>query len=226
MTLTADRCRGLPGETKGDTDAGTSGTAQLRQTPAAARGKAASMKKVIISVIGPDRPGIIAAVTKTLFEHDCNIENVSQTLLQDQFSGIFIASMARGTTIARLRGCLQDALKPLDLHVLLKPLNTRPPDPQLKRCEPFVITTRGPDRKGLVAGITEVIAGHRANVTNLQALFKGGLDPNDNIMIYEVDVPASADQQALEADLRKRATELGLEINIQHRRIFEAINRI
>jgi len=194
--------------------------------PTVAVPKAAFMKKIIISVIGPDRPGIIAAVTKTLFEHDCNIENVSQTILQDQFSGIFIASMASGTAIAQLRGSLQDSLKPLDLHVLLKPLKTRPPDPQLKRCEPFVITTRGPDRKGLVAGITEVIAGHRANVTHLQALFKGGPDPNDNIMIYEVDVPASADQQSLETDLRERAALLGLEINIQHRRIFEAINRI
>ncbi len=48
------------------------------------------MKKMIISVLGKDRPGIIAAVTRILFEQDCNIENVSQTILQNEFSGIFI----------------------------------------------------------------------------------------------------------------------------------------
>jgi glycine cleavage system transcriptional repressor len=184
------------------------------------------MKKIIISVIGPDRPGIIAAVTRTLFEKDCNIENVSQTILQDQFSGIFIAAVTEGGSIVRLRESLEKTLAPLDLHVLLKPLRTMPADPAFVRSEPFVITTRGPDRKGLVAGVTEIIARHRANVTNLQALFKGGEDPNDNIMIYEVDVPAGADQNALDADLRQRAASLGLDISIQHRRIFEAINRI
>ncbi len=184
------------------------------------------MKKITISVIGPDRPGIIAAVTRTLFEHDCNIENVSQTILQDQFSGIFIASLESRAPVAALRESLRDTLAPLDLHVLLKPLKSRPADAAFARAEPFVITTRGPDRKGLVAGITEIIARHRANVTNLQAVFKGGEDPDDNIMIYEVDVPDGADQALLDADLRGRAAALGLDISIQHRRIFEAINRI
>jgi glycine cleavage system transcriptional repressor len=45
-------------------------------------------------------------------------------------------------------------------------------------------------------------------------------------MIYEVDVPAATDQQALATELRNKAESLHLEISIQHRNIFEAINRI
>ncbi|MFZ1954431.1 MAG: ACT domain-containing protein, partial [Desulfobacterales bacterium] len=30
------------------------------------------MNKAVISVLGPDRPGIIAAVTRMLFEKNCN----------------------------------------------------------------------------------------------------------------------------------------------------------
>jgi glycine cleavage system transcriptional repressor len=89
-----------------------------------------------------------------------------------------------------------------------------------------VITTKGPDRKGLVAGISEVIARHGVNITNLQAVFKGGADPGDNIMIYEVDVPDAVELQSLSGDLRARAESLGLDISIQHRNIFEAIHRI
>jgi glycine cleavage system transcriptional repressor len=77
-----------------------------------------------------------------------------------------------------------------------------------------------------VAGISEVIARFEGNITNLQAVFKGGDDPGDNIMIYEVDVPPQIDQQSLYRELKKRATELKLEIDIQHRNIFEAIHRI
>jgi glycine cleavage system transcriptional repressor len=185
------------------------------------------MKRIIISVLGEDRPGIIAAVSKTLFEVDCNVENVSQTILQSEFAGIFIVSMPGQLSTEDVSRALEKRLAPLDLHFHVKDLKPSgaeggPPPP----CEPFVITTVGPDRKGLVANITEIIARYRVNVTNLQAVFKGGDDPNQNIMIYEVDVPDDIDQKTLYSELRKKAAELGLDISIQHRNIFKAINRI
>ncbi len=187
------------------------------------------MSKVIISVIGKDRPGIIAAVTGILFETDCNIENVSQTIVQAEFSGIFIAAIPPGLAVTALAHAMDQGLKPMGLHVFVKPVEPSlpsAPDPQAVASEPFVITTRGPDNKGLVARITRVIADHDVNVTNLQAVFKGGRDPGNNIMIYEVDVPLSCDQKALRNDLRNKAAELDLTISIQHKKIFEAINRI
>jgi len=45
-------------------------------------------------------------------------------------------------------------------------------------------------------------------------------------MIYEVDIPIDIDQQALYRDLREKAKFLTLDISIQHRNIFETINRI
>ena len=185
-----------------------------------------AMNKAIISVLGPDRPGIIAAVTKILFEHDCNIENVSQTILQSEFSGIFIVAISKEQTVESLLNQLEEGLRPLNMHVYVKNLDTAAPAYTMGHSESFIITTKGPDRKGLVASITEIIARYGANVTNLQAVFKGGDDPNSNIMIYEVDIPIDIDQQSLYRDLRQRALELSLEISIQHRNIFEAINRI
>jgi glycine cleavage system transcriptional repressor len=184
------------------------------------------MNKVIISVLGPDRPGIIAAVARVLFMKGCNIENVSQTILQSEFSGIFIVALPEDQPAAELTRRLEEELDPLSLHVFVKSLEPGGPAFMLERSEPFVITTKGPDRKGLVAAITEIIARYGVNVTNLQAVFKGGSDPNNNIMIYEVDIPAGIDQQAFYDDLRSKALELQLDISIQHRNIFEAINRI
>lgn len=184
------------------------------------------MKKVIVSILGQDRPGIIAAVSRILFEENCNIENVNQTILQSEFSGIFIASMPDDMSVNALCGQLAKGLKPLGLHAHVKAMEPRRPDPRFVNSEPFVFTTRGPDRKGLVAAITEIIARHGVNVTNLQAVFRGGDEPNHNIMIYEVDVPVDTDQQSLYRDLREKAAALGLEISIQHRRIFETLNRI
>lgn len=184
------------------------------------------MKKIVISVLGPDRPGIIAAASRILFQQNCNIENISQTILQSEFSGIFIIALPNDQTVDKLNKELKNRLNPLNLHVYLKHLDQQEEPYPFKASEPFVITTKGPDRKGLVAGITEVIARYGVNVTHLQAVFKGGDDPLNNIMIYEVDVPLDIDQQALQKDLRAAAEALSLDISIQHRNIFEAINRI
>jgi glycine cleavage system transcriptional repressor len=182
--------------------------------------------KAILSILGRDRPGIVAAVARVLFEQSCNIENVSQAMLQSEFAGIFLVSLPVGLTASDLHRTIEARLKPLGLQVHTKSCESGGEACGPPACEPFVITTRGPDRRGLVADVAEVIAKHGVNITNLQAFFKGGDAPGDNIMIYEVDVPASVDQQAFARDLGARAGSLQLDLSIQHRNIFEALHRI
>lgn len=184
------------------------------------------MTRVILSVLGQDRPGILAAVSGALYEKNGNIENVSQTTLQSQFAGIFIAAIPAEVSIDDLTDCLDQALAPLGMNVHVDKLTSGPEALPATACEPFVITTKGPDRKGLVAKVTAIIARYNVNITNLQAIFKGGDDPGDNIMIYEVDIPADIDRQALYRELRERAAALKLDISIQHRNIFMTIHRI
>ena len=183
------------------------------------------MKKIVISVLGCDRPGIIAAVSQTLFENQCNIEDVNQTTLQNEFVGIFIATKPEQTSEEDLRARLQERLTPMGLSVMVKPLQESG-EWQAPPSEPFVITTLGPDRLGLVAGITEVLARFEINITDLRAVFRGGNDPRRNVMIYEVDIPAAIERSAFRTALYRRADELGLDISLQHRDIFETIHRI
>ena len=184
------------------------------------------MNKVILSVLGHDRPGIVAAVAKVLFEQNCNIENVSQTILQTEFAGSFIVTLPPDLPRDILRDMLVEELAQMKMHVHVKPLAAKAAHLEAKASEPFVITTRGPDRKGLVAGISAIIAAYGVNITNLQAVFKGGDEPENNIMIYEVDIPKDIDQETFCRELREKAELLALHISIQHRNIFESINRI
>ena len=45
--------------------------------------------RAIVTVLGSDRPGIVAAVAGVLADHDANILDISQTILQ----GIFTMTM-------------------------------------------------------------------------------------------------------------------------------------
>jgi len=193
--------------------------------PPGQEGEKVAMKKFIITVLGQDRPGIIAAVSKVLLELDYNIEEVSQTILQDQFSCFFIVAGPERISSAQLVKALEEGVS-FNLFFQVREFEKQAGLGRERACEPFVVTTRGPDRKGLVAGITAVFAAFEVNVAQLRAVFRGGDEPLNNTMIYEVDIPSSVDQKELRRALSERARELNLEISIQHRNIFEAMNRI
>jgi glycine cleavage system transcriptional repressor len=184
------------------------------------------MKKFIISVVGLDRPGLVAALSGALFSLDCNVENISQTLLQSVFGAILIVGGPAGLSEDALESELALRVAPLSLDVTVKPFPKEALPDGGTESDPFIITTMGPDRMGLVAATTQVMAEYGVNITNLQAVFKGGGDPFNNMMIYEVMIPKALSLPDLSRALKGVTADLGLEINIQHRNIFEAMNRI
>lgn len=183
------------------------------------------VNKTAVFVLGPDRPGIIAAVSQVLFEQGCNLEDVNQTSLHAQFVGIFIAAPGARASEEQLLRALRERLDPLGLFVHLRPIAPAEERPQ-PPSEPYVITTIGPDRPGLVAGITGLLAQYGANITNLKAVSRVDRERQEYVMFYEVDVPADADRRTFRAALRERARELGLDVNFQHREIFEQVHRV
>ncbi|WP_227763637.1 ACT domain-containing protein [Zhaonella formicivorans] len=52
------------------------------------------MGRIIVTVVGIDRVGIIAEITSTLAKNNINILDISQTIMQDFFTMILIADMA------------------------------------------------------------------------------------------------------------------------------------
>ena len=52
------------------------------------------MNKVIITVVGKDNKGIIARVCTYLAEHEANILDISQTVVQDYFNMMMIVDCA------------------------------------------------------------------------------------------------------------------------------------
>ncbi|MBF0243397.1 MAG: amino acid-binding protein [Desulfamplus sp.] len=193
------------------------------------------MDKIIVTVIGKDRPGIIAAVSKSLYLMGCNLQNVNQMILQNQFAGFFVVELPLNLTIEAILKQLEDDLKGLNLKVhadRVEDANHSNSDKALKNakssngCDIFFITTIGPDQKGLVARFTEIIASYSVNIVNLTAIFKGGDDPTANIMCYQVEIKPDTDQSGLFKSIRDKASELGLDISIQHKNIFETINKI
>ena len=184
------------------------------------------MSKFIITVIAKDRPGIIAKVTTILYELDCNLENANQMILQNQFSGFFFIEAPSGMGIDTIQQTLAEKTANTGLTIHVTTPGQDGDDFEEIDPETFLITTIGPDQKGLVARFSSIIASFGVNIVNLKAVFKGGSDPNANVMSYQVSISPEADAQGLFAALRAKADELDLDIRIQHKNIFDAINKI
>jgi glycine cleavage system transcriptional repressor len=184
------------------------------------------MNRFIITVLAKDRPGIIALVTKVLYELECNLENVNQMILQDQFAGLFLVDAPADLTRDRLHADLDVQTQNSGLVIHVTSLDEKNGAPMGGTGDIFLITTIGPDQKGLVARFSAIIARYHANIINLKAVFKGGPDPRNNVMSYQIWVTPDLDTAALFGDLRQKAEELGLDIRIQHKNIFDAINKI
>ena len=63
-----------------------------REREARAEGSA---QRLIISVFGVDRPGIVAAVAQVLAEAECSIIDINQTVVQGKFAMVLIANMEK-----------------------------------------------------------------------------------------------------------------------------------
>ena len=61
------------------------------------RPKVEKSTRVVVTVIGRDRVGIIAGVSGVLAEAGVNIVDISQTLMQDLFTMIMMVDIARAT---------------------------------------------------------------------------------------------------------------------------------
>ena len=52
------------------------------------------MKKIVVTVIGADRVGIVAGVTKELAKENINILDISQTIVQGYFNMMMIVDVS------------------------------------------------------------------------------------------------------------------------------------
>lgn len=78
-------------------------------------------KRVIITVLGHDRVGIIAAVANILAEANVNILDISQTILQGFFTMVMVVDTSNSKLeLGMLRDLLTEKGKELGLQVTVQ----------------------------------------------------------------------------------------------------------
>jgi len=154
-----------------------------------------------ITVLGHDRPGIIADVTGVLAELGGNLEDSSMTLLRGHFAWTLVAevSASPGDVSERLAHLTAEGLVVSVLPV---------PDAEGAAVagSAWLLSVHGADRPGIVSGLTGVVAAAGGNITDLTTRLGGGL----YVLVAEVALPEGVDVDGLAARIGAAAERLGV----------------
>ena len=77
--------------------------------------------KAIVTVVGKDRVGIIAAVCVQLAEYNINVLDISQTVMQGYFTMMMVVDVSNSTaTIAELVKIMEEKGREMGLSIRLQ----------------------------------------------------------------------------------------------------------
>ena len=160
----------------------------------------------MLTLIGEDKPGIVAAITQALFEQGMNLGETSMLRLGGNFT---IMMMVNGVDDeAALRERLEPVVEAQGMCLHIDPIEARLHEHLLPNIQ---VTVSGADRAGIVAQVTAALASSGFNILDLESDVAGTSDKPVYIMqiagVAEVSVEAV--EQALEP-LRRD----GVDVNV------------
>jgi glycine cleavage system transcriptional repressor len=139
--------------------------------------------ELAVTVIGHDRPGIIADVAEVLAGLGMNLTDSTMTRLRGHFAMTLICT--GDPPPAEVEAGLAPLATDGTLDVAVRPVHPEPaPD---DAGLPYVLTVHGADRLGIVATVARAVAEFGGNVTDLTTRLSGDL----YLLVAEVDVPAT-----------------------------------
>ena len=175
-----------------------------------------SKKYFAIFVLGTDRTGIVADITKALYEIGANINDSSHTIIGNQFAMLLLISVNPDYTIEKIQNGFKEVAQKRTLTVHVHEL--RDEDIKRKSSDPgqlCVIHLYGADKPGIVFQVTGLLARNNVNITDLSTRRFGTEENPIYIMYLEAEVPRDIDTRKLGQDLSAIASQLNVEIKYE-----------
>jgi glycine cleavage system transcriptional repressor len=161
------------------------------------------MSQLAVTVIGPDRPGIIADVTEALAGTGVNLEDSTMTLLRGHFAMVIVCSGPYDE--------VKSALDPLRGELVITVRQMGPEHEHAPIGAPYMLSVHGADRPGIVAAVTRMIASVGGTITDLTTRLSGDL----YVLTAEVELPHSDEVAYLHRALEITAEELGVGVTLR-----------
>lgn len=167
-----------------------------------------------MTAFGKDRVGIVADVTRLLYENDCNLEDTSMNLLVDEFTlSLLFSSNSEGVQEQLGRECRR-----LEMEKGISAFIRQLPGLDVPQTNGTTCTLHieGLDQSGIVFKTSQFLAERQLNILHLNSMSKPS--PQSGAPMYNMDiqiqVPEGISLHQLEDDLGRVADELQVDISV------------
>lgn len=172
-------------------------------------------QRFIMTAFGKDRPGIVADVTRLLFEHGCNLEETTMTQLADEFTLILLFTSQDPQVAEQLERDCRRLEREREISAFLRPLPQRQAVPRQQPTS-CVLHVEGMDQSGIVYQVSQYLADQGVNIVDLKSTVTAA--PGSGTPYYVMDLhlqlPADSDAGRLEEGLAAVADELHVDISL------------
>lgn len=179
-----------------------------------------SIQRYVISVLIPDRVGILSGITSAIADLGANIEGISQTVVQGYFTVIVIAAFKTDIGEDAIGNAIQSRFRKNEAAVLVRPFD--PAAQVASEGDRYILTMSGKDCAGILKALTTYLAGQKINVEDLFFRISG----EQVTHIGEVTVPRALDIKHVQDGLCQTMAPLGIAVSLQHENIFRATNEV
>lgn len=170
------------------------------------------MRSLVVTLIGPDRPGVVRAISDKATEYGANWSDSLMANFAGQFAGIVHLQVA-----AEKSQALQRALRALDsddLHVLVTLVTQAdgvPPTPSTRRIHLELV---GHDRPGIIRSISTRLATQGVSIDKMKTHIASGAMSGEQMFHLDAQLtaPQELDTDVLRDSLESLANELMVDI--------------
>jgi len=168
-----------------------------------------SMSALVVTLIGPDRPGVVRALSDKAAEHGANWTDSVMVNFAGQFAGIVHLQVPSENCDA-LVAALQ-AIDSADLHIQVVRADPAPQAPALRR---IALELVGHDRPGIIRTISTRLAEHQVSIDKMKTHIASGAMSGEQMfhLAAELTVPLDLDTDDLRDGLEGLANELMVDI--------------
>lgn len=168
-----------------------------------------------VTIIGKDRPGIVADTAEVLYTLGCNVEDSSCTMLGGEFAMILIVSHEKPFSKKRLEAEFAAKNTGNGLSAFIRSLKDDEVCYRQPAGELCLVTVYGSDKPGIVYRITRELAERRVNITDLNTKLIGSEAEPVYVMMLEAALPPGMSPEDASALLENLKKELSVEISVR-----------
>lgn len=170
---------------------------------------------LVLSGIGPDKPGIAREISAVAFESGLSLEDSRMAVLGGEFAILVLLAGDKGS-LDGFSGRLASLEKTTGLSLSAKPTVARP-EQRVAKGAPVKISVVGMDRTGIVFRVTNLLIHHGINIDSLETAARNAPVTGSPMFHLELTaaVPETVSLRGLREELANLCDELNLDFSLE-----------